>query len=291
MLRWLVACLTLLAAVSAAFCGERKEPFDEYIYHAPQLDGIVCDGDPSDWPEWLPWEAIDHQWECDRSCCWPTDWNRPPTGPDDISARFRAGWSLIENWPVLYLLVEWHDDEFHLDPEGAWNTTDMLMLALGENLYDYDQPLYEEDGWRLCWGQDSDCSTRCMEVRPSEESGVRITMGPTLVSDENQPLTKAAWRRTEESGAYVECQVQLFKDYGARTAWQLTPGASCLAFSFGEVADYDPGDGSFTYLTWGRFEPCWHYDIRVAFSTIAFEPADYWVAVESTTWGAIKSGF
>ena len=41
---------------------QRKDPFDEYIYHAPYLTGIVADGDPSDWDKYplLEWAAVDH---------------------------------------------------------------------------------------------------------------------------------------------------------------------------------------------------------------------------------------
>jgi hypothetical protein len=287
----LLVVLTVLAVSSAAFSGERKDPFDEYIYHAPQLSGIVCDGDPSDWPQWLPWEPIDHMWECDRNCCWLTDWNCPPSGPNDFAARFKAAWGMVEDWPLLYLLVEWMDDEFHFDPEGSWNTTDMLMFAYGETLYDYDGALSENDGWRVGFGHDLDYATRCMQVRAAEGWGIRVASGLDLVVDESQPLAKARWQRASASEMYLECQVQMFQNYVERTPWQVAPGNTCLAFSFIQVADYDPRDGSFTYLTWGRFEPCWHYDIRVAFSTIAFEPGEYYAAVSHTTWGSIKRTF
>jgi hypothetical protein len=117
-----------------------------------------------------------------------------------------------------------------------------------------------------------------------------------FVVDEGQPYTTSGSHKVSENKACMECQVQMFQSYVEGTPWQVDPGLSCLAFTFSGACDYDPGDGSFTYLTWGLSNrsdgsTAFIYDIRMAFSTIAFEPGDYCTMAEKTTWGAIKSGF
>ena len=287
----LVAQVVLWA--SLALCGERKDPFDEYIYHAPRLDGIVCDGEPSDWPGWLRWEAIEFK-EPKGSTGWHVEsggWNYPPDGPDDFSVRFKAGWGVAESWPVLYLLLEWIDDEYLFDPEGLWNTTDALEFWYGESLYDYDRPLPQSEGWGFL-GLDEDYAIRWMKVLLSEGWGIRMRKSEGYVVDEGQPRTKVASQRANETKVYIECQVQMFQSYAAGTPWQVEPGASCLAFRFAAVCDYDPSDGSFTYMPWGLFRRSdAEQDIRIAFSTIAFEPADYYAGAGSSSWGTIKATF
>jgi len=297
MFKWLVACLTLLAAVSAAFCAERKDPFDEYIYHAPRLDGIVCDGDPGDWPDWLPWEGIDHQLRCSGSMCWPGDTLpgiTPPTSAEDFSDGFKACWGMVEDWPVLYLLVEWIDNEFHFDPEGSWNTSDLLELWYGERLYDYDRPLSRDEA--LGAGS-TDYVARQAFVFLVEGWGIRTYVsGQGFVEDEGQPYTTSAWQMAGPTKAYIECQVQMVEDYREPTPWEVESGATCLALTFSPAADYDPSDGSYSYMTWGLSTREYGglsalEDIRMMFSTIAFEPADYYTAAKTSTWGEVKSVF
>ena len=291
----LCVALSLFLAVSVVFSGERKDPFDEYIYHAPQLTGIVCDGNPSDWPELLPWEPLDFK-KAKGNMDWPTQtggWNYPPDGPEDFSVQFRAGWRMIEDWPVLYLLVEWIDDEFHFDPQGSWNTTDALQFWYGETLYDYDSALPHSEDWGW-YGRNEDYAIRGMEVRLAEDWGIRMyrLSEQAYVVDENQSHTKVADQRISNTQAYIECQVQMFQDYRTGTPWQMEPGVSYLAFAFRGACDYDPGDGSFTFLTWYHsFSWSWDEDIRAAFSTIAFERENYYTTVKSSSWGAIKNSF
>ena len=187
----LLVGVILFLAVSGVSSGKRKDPFDEYIYHAPQLTGIVCDGDPSDWPEWLPWEFLDFK-EAKANESW-VGWNSPPTGPKDFSVQFKAGWGKMGDWPILYLLVEWIDDEFHFDPQGAWNTTDALQFRYGETLYDYDSPLPHSEGW--AWlGQNDNYAIRGMEVPLAGDWGIRMCKPSeqAYVVDTNQPHTKVA---------------------------------------------------------------------------------------------------
>jgi len=293
--RWVLLMLFLLAR-SIALCGERKDPFSEDIYHAPRLDGIVCDGDPGEWPEWLPWEAIDHFAVGCGSYCFSVEcggWNYAPEGPEDLSVRFKAGWGFTQDWPVLQLLVEWIDDEFHFDPEGTWNITDELQFAYGETLYDYEVPLSIDTGWSRLYGLNDDYAIRSMTVRLAEDWGIRILKeSEGYVADQNQPLTRARWEAAEVTKRYVECQVQMFQNYLAGTPWEVEVGVSCLALHFKGVSDYDPGDLSFTYLAWG-WPDCAEVDldIRTSLGTIAFEPADYYAAVKTSTWGKVKSVF
>ena len=48
---------------------QRKDPFDEYIYHAPLVTGITVDGHPADWGQFplLEWAPINHWCESGKS--------------------------------------------------------------------------------------------------------------------------------------------------------------------------------------------------------------------------------
>lgn len=250
---------------------QRKDPFDAYIYHAPRLEGIAVDGDPSDWDRYplLEWAPIKHFCEGTRQLSWPREaegWNDAPHSGQDVSARFKAGWGVVHDWPVLYLLVEWVDDEFCFEAEAGWNASDAFDFWYGETLYDADQPVSCLDP-----RQDRQRQLRALGL---PDWGLRAQMRSPqwLRVDGRQPHTRGAFQYVSQTKAYLECQVQLFEDYEQAIPWEVTPGLSCLAFGIAGFCDYDPHDQSFTYLTWGLSNRRGQEDdIRVKHSTIALE--------------------
>ena len=261
---------------------QRKDPFDPYIYHAPQLADIMVDGDPSDWEQYglLEWARIDHWCEGTGQESWPTGaggWNAPVCGAQDLGARFKAGWGYVDEWPVLYLLVEWIDDDMEFNPEGYWNTSDALWFWYGETLYDYGahMPEYDYDipvRWHALTGKDEDYTCRQQQVYLIPDWGSRMYTPRGHVQDKNQPHSTAGYVQVSHTKVYVEAQTQLFGDYSAKSPWTVIPGKTCLAIGIG-VFDYDPSDGGFTYLTWGLSNrlPMMKEDVRVVMSTVGFE--------------------
>ena len=154
---------------------QRKDPFDEYIYHAPQLSGITVDGDPSDWDRYplLEWAPINHFCEGTNQESWKSEnggWNQPSSGLEDIAVQFKAGWGIADGFPVLYVLAEWIDDSFHWEPGAAWNKTDILELTYGETLYDSDGSV--DVWWPLGGGGGPDFIAREMNLYLVEGWGI-----------------------------------------------------------------------------------------------------------------------
>lgn len=308
--------LSVLFTVSVAFSQQtafnktdnatcqRKDPFDEYIYHAPYLTGIVADGDPSDWDKYplLEWTAVDHWCEGTGQEGWikteDSGWNHAPSGPEDCSIRFKAGWGIVNDWPVLYQLVEWVDDDFDFNPGAKWNATDIHLFWVGETMYDSDVPLA---GWDTHTGKDNDYAMRQIALYLVEGWGIRIWLpekdenGDNHWLDPKQPYSVGESSFESDTKAYAELQLQLFQDYVSEEPWLVDPGYSCLAYSIGGGNDFD-NDGTFSYFTWGLSNRGFDAeDMRVRFSTIGFERSYEELfglsAVESSTWGAIKNSF
>ena len=101
---YLCTCLVLLTALmrpSAAHNGA--------VAIAVPVEGIVVDGDLSDWPEGMP--------------IYPIGWvhpaaykAEPPQGPDDFQAHFRVGYDPQED--ALLLAISVADDENVVHPES-----------------------------------------------------------------------------------------------------------------------------------------------------------------------------
>lgn len=265
---------TFVNGTPAATC-QRKDAFDPYVYHAPLVIGInVEDGSLNDWspyPE-LEWAPINHFCEGSGQEAWPLDaggWNSPPVDSGDW-VRFKAAWGYCEDWPVLYLLVEWTDDEFVSVPEPAWNTADGLQLLVNEALYDYEGPVSESAV------SESGAGTRGYAAYMDSACGLRVS-GPVYrelpmpVVPDQEPYSLGAFYQVSDRKAYLEWQVQLFESYDEYRPWWITPGASCLAATF-YASDVDSRDSSLTYLTWGLANrEGGEEDARVGFSTIGFE--------------------
>jgi hypothetical protein len=105
---------------------------------------MQIDGDPSDWDQYplLQWAPIDRWIQAGGGREWgipSPEWNLPPNSPEDLSARFKAGWGMIGGRPVLYLLVEWIDDEFGFDLKTS-RSCSCLSLSVAECGKHYGDP-------------------------------------------------------------------------------------------------------------------------------------------------------
>jgi hypothetical protein len=282
-----------------------KDPFDEYFYHAPLLpsDAIVIDGDPSEWDNYpmLEWADIDGYCRGTGQETWSTDndgWNSVPAGDDDFAGRFKAAWTWQADFPCLLILMEWIDDSLYWAPGAAWNASDMLQYWYGETLYDYDAPYA---GNHLS-GIDNDYGMRQMNVYLVEGWGIRLYKyeanpeGSNYWLDtEMQPYSMGEIGTISATTVLLEAQTQMFESYTMGLPWIVEPGYSCLAIGIAGACDYDD-DESFTYWTWGNSNrDGFGDDRRLGLSLIGFEDSYDVVfggeAVESSTWGAVKSSF
>jgi ligand-binding sensor domain-containing protein/serine phosphatase RsbU (regulator of sigma subunit) len=86
---------------------------------AVPLEGIVIDGDFSDWPKGM-----------DRYPISVVSYGEDPRGETDFQAFFRVGYSEREN--ALYLAVEVRDDSVVIDPSetGSWGLSDKCMVLI-----------------------------------------------------------------------------------------------------------------------------------------------------------------
>ena len=269
---------------------ERKDPFDEYIYHAPMLEGIYPDVDFSDW---APYPLL--EWAGPIYSTISAGQGPPPDSEDDYSVRFKLGWGYMEDWPVMFMAFEIVDDDQHWDPEGSWNTMDVIQFWYAEHMYDYSAPVTTAD-------IDADYGYkgyRQMNIFGIEGWGIRMNACSHLdpaqnycLDEDGQPYTIGDQSMAGNS-VFAEASVQLFDSYEEYIPWVITPGETCLGLGFSGCNDYD-ADESFSYMTWGQSERDGQAeDTRIRHSTIGFEDT-YNVlfgvdAVEATTWGAIKS--
>ena len=79
------------------------------------VEGIVADGDLSDWPA----DAVKYPLEL-------TEFGAPPLDEEDFQASFRVGYSELEN--ALYVAVEVRDESVLPTFQGSWNTQDGCEL-------------------------------------------------------------------------------------------------------------------------------------------------------------------
>jgi hypothetical protein len=205
-----------------------------------------------------------------------------------------------EEFPVWLILIDWTDDEFDWCALGegcSWNNTDIFQCWYVTQAYDLTAPmtttqLNEEYGF-WAWQQ--------INVFGIPGFGCRFNGcadGTAYCADEaNQPYSVGEFEQISNTKANVEVAVQLFDTYAAGEPWIVTPGESNLAIGIGGCNDYDPSDGSFTYMTWGfSHRDNDANDFRTRMSTVGFEKSYNQLffgqdAVEGTTWGAIKSAF
>lgn len=277
---------------------ERKDPFDEYIYHAPLVTGINLE-DNCSFADWAPYSQL--QWagpmySAISQACGPA-----PTSDADYSARFKLAWGYVEDWPVLYIAAELIDSDQAWDPMGSWNTMDVVQFWYSEHYYDYDAPITLQniaDDYGLL-------ARRQMNIFGIEGFGIRMNEcgkimdpppSPDYCIDPNQPYTIGDQRMTGDQ-IFVEAQVQLFYSYESYLPWVVTPGETCLGIGFSGFNDFDPNTetegNNFSYMTWGQ-SVRGSEDARVMISTVGFEDTYdkvFGTGVESTTWGAIKSAF
>ena len=281
-----------------------KDPFDGYLYHAPMLpsDAIVIDGDAADWDQFpgLEWAYIDGFCRGDGQEAWSTDdggWNSPPVDADDFQGRFKAAWTWKDDFPVLLMVMDWIDDSFFWAPGAAWDKTDMFQYWYAESFYDMAGPYA---GSHLT-GTDGDYAMRQMNVYLVEGWGIRLYKseandeGSNYWLDPQQPLSFGEIGTPVGNSTTLECQTQMFQSYLDGTAWLVEPGYSCLAIGIAGACDYDD-DESFTYWTWGNSNrAAFNDDRRTGLSLIGFEKSYDEMfggaAVESSTWGAVKSAF
>ena len=88
------------------------------------LQGIVLDGELSDWPEGI------RRYDIART---PSD-DEPPSGPDDVAAWFVVGYSVDEN--ALYVGVEVQDESSVTSTvmgSTRWNGSDGVEIYVGVN--------------------------------------------------------------------------------------------------------------------------------------------------------------
>ncbi len=84
-------------------------------------EGIVVDGDLSDWPQDMPRYSITM-----------AEAGKPPTNPQDFTADFRVAYSVEAN--LLYVAVDVEDESIVLDPEGVdafWDNADGCDVFVG----------------------------------------------------------------------------------------------------------------------------------------------------------------
>jgi len=292
-------------ATETATC-EIKDGFDEYIYHAPLVTDIVADGSPNDWDKYpmIEWAMIDHWCEGTGQELWKVEnggWNYPIDGPEDFATKFIAAWGYVDDWPVLWILLDWIDDDIDFNPEGSWNTTDFFQYWYSEGFYDLDAPMSQAD-------YNADCAWRRRQMNMYSVPGWGIRLNACTAAmhgedasycvDPNQEKSVGEFWQDASNHCWMEPQTQLFDDYCAGTPWIVLEGYTCLGLGISGANDFDPGDGTYSYITWGlsNRDPGTDVDFRWMHSTIGFE-ADYTTlfgvepAVESTTWGAIKNAF
>ena len=116
-------CATLSLAV--AFTPSPSAADNGAVALGVPVTGIQLDGDLSDWPDGM------RRYEIARS-----PWtSAPPTGPEDFSAWFIAGYSVEEN--ALYVGVEVRDEssvvENPMAGVPAWFAFDGIELYVGKN--------------------------------------------------------------------------------------------------------------------------------------------------------------
>jgi hypothetical protein len=270
----------------------RNDMFDEYIYHAPLVTGIVPDADGSDWDAYPALE-----WASPIYSAISEGQGPPPDSDEDYSCRFKLAWTYEEDWPCLLMIMEIIDDDQWWDPEGSWNTMDVVQFWYSEHMYDYDVPIPQAQ-----MDEDYGYKTyRQMNVFGIPGWGIRMNACSHLdppesycLDEENQPLTLGD-QTMEGNHVWMEARVQLFDSYENYTPWSVIPGESCLGLGFSGCNDYD-GDESFSYMTWGQsYRDIQAEQIQNKHSTIAFE-REYAVlfgpeAVEASTWGTIKTAF
>ena len=89
------------------------------------IQGIVLDGDLSDWPTYLASHPLTH-----------SEYGEPPLNPEDLQASFRIGYNASEQ--ALYVAVDVADESVMINStaEVAWNSHDgcevYINLAHGE---------------------------------------------------------------------------------------------------------------------------------------------------------------
>jgi signal transduction histidine kinase len=106
LMRSLLPSVMILAALSAPAVGHNGR-----LAIAPAADGIVVDGDLSEWPESLPSYPIT-----------TTAFGEPPTGPEDLSASFRVAYSAADD--RLFFAVEVVDDAAIVPEQANWDQAD-----------------------------------------------------------------------------------------------------------------------------------------------------------------------
>jgi hypothetical protein len=89
---------------------------------AAPVEGIVIDGDLSDWPSDLPRYPLTH-----------TESGVPPSGPGDLSATFQVGYDAAGR--SLYVAVDVVDESVIIDTSDArnWDTEDGCEVYLGSD--------------------------------------------------------------------------------------------------------------------------------------------------------------
>jgi signal transduction histidine kinase len=117
---WYRNRLVVLAALLMVACGAAPAAAGpEKVAVAYPLDGIVLDGDLSDWPPDMIHYPVKHQ-----------EGGDPLTGPEDFSGEFLVGFSAAEN--ALYVAVMVHDESVIRDPQSTpdWGTQDGVEVYL-----------------------------------------------------------------------------------------------------------------------------------------------------------------
>lgn len=112
---FIVCLLTCNVAVSI-------QAHNGYIAVAQPIEGVLIDGDLSDWPREMPYNFLSENRFVYRTA----------RSTDSFRGKFRVGHNPIEN--ALYLAVEVEDDKIVLDAAvDSWNTRDSCEIFLIPN--------------------------------------------------------------------------------------------------------------------------------------------------------------
>jgi ligand-binding sensor domain-containing protein len=180
------------------------------------LDGIVLDGDLSDWPADLPSHPLTH-----------SEYGEPPLIPEDLQASFSIGYNASEQ--ALYVAVDVADESVVIDStaEVTWNSHDGCEVYL--NLAHGGQGT--ETVQYSAWGH----KQYIMRAMTRAHEGV-VRLGEGEVPLEDRLLATALGPASRQ----YEWRIDLERPLDPGTVIGLDVG----------VYDRD-ADGGITYQTWG----------------------------------------
>ncbi len=222
------------------FCNGLCQAHNGKTAYAIPVSGITIDGNLNDWPGYIE--------------LYPIDWvdliyynPRPPAGPDDFSATFRAGYNLKDN--LLYVAVVVRDDDVVIHPDAPdIRNQDVCGIYIDADNSGGDNDIQGRQMYVMVpgkgkWtnGQDGNPS---MNLGNTEISGIRgafLRNGQTIIYEWSIPLFESFpdKRFTIQPGKTIGFDFLIADADGAENAnfvvWSPLAGKSTNSDLFGEL--------------------------------------------------------